>query len=51
MRVMTIAHEDSEEAWSALRAAYVYYNQNKRLKIFPLHKTHQILFLRPLDII
>jgi len=46
---MTIARKGSEEAQSALRAT-TYINQNKHLKIFPLHKTHQILFLRSLSI-
>jgi len=47
---MTITHKDSEDARSALRAA-MYINQNKHLKIFPLHKTHQTLFLKSLGII
>jgi len=42
---MTIAHKGSEEARNAIRAA-TYINQNKHLKIFPLHKTRQTLFLR-----
>jgi len=47
---MTIAHKDSEEARSVLRAA-TYINQNKHLQIFSLHKIHQTLFSRSLDII